>query len=222
MKIRHYIMALLAICTMVACDEHEEVVDLTLKVGNVYRVDGSIVPPKHHRQQLDNAPQAVGVVVAVGGEEDNYSALVMALHDLDDKYYFTAKSTETSAGTDLEAFNGKENTTTLISEYKEDEELDPLGAIMCAIYSAGNITGWHLPSIGEMKAVVKNRLPIRDALHTIGAEEFKDEWYLSSTVDGSSDETAIMYNYCIIMPEGRVVSELKTQVHKVRPFMIIR
>lgn len=222
MKIKRLLMMLMAVVTLAGCDEHEAVVDLSLKVGNVYRMDGSIVPPLHHKKQLNEAPQAVGVVVAVGGPEDNYSALIMGLEDLDDKYWYSAKSAETSASSDLYAFNGKENTTKLLTEYTEDAELDPLGAVMAATYTAGGITGWHLPSVGEMKAVVKNRLVIRETLHGLGADEFRDEWYLSSTVDGSSDETAVMYNYCIIMPEGRVVSELKTLPHRVRPFMIIR
>lgn len=222
MKIMHYIMALLAALAMVACDEHEELVDLTLKVGNVYRVDGTIVPPAHHRQQLDQAPQAVGVVVAVGTADDNYSALVMGLYDLEDSYWFAAKESETDASTDLEAFNGKENTTMLLSEYKEDESLDPMGAIMAATYNAGGITGWHLPSVGEIRAVVQNRSTVLGTINMLGADDFRDEWYLTSTVDGSSSETAVMYNYCILMPEGRVASELKTQSHRVRPFMILR
>lgn len=215
-------MALLAAVVMVACDEHEEVVDLTLKVGNVYRADGTIVPPAHHRQQLDQAPQAVGVVVAVGTEDDSYSALIMGLYDLEDLYWFSAKEAETEAGTDLEAFNGKENTSMLLSEYKEDNSLDPMGAIMAATYNAGGITGWHLPSIGEMKAVVKNRSTVLGTVSMLGADDFKDEWYLTSSVDGASSETIIMYNYCILMPEGRVASELKTESHRVRPFLILR
>ena len=66
---------------MAACEEHQEVVDLTLRVGNVYRTDGTIVPAQHHKAQGDDAPMAVGVLVAVGGQDDNYSALVMALED---------------------------------------------------------------------------------------------------------------------------------------------
>lgn len=215
-------MTLLAALFMVACDEHEEVVDLTLKVGNVYRMDGSIVPAQHHKQQLDEAPQPVGVMVAVGGEEDDYSALIMGLYDLEGEYWFSAKTAETDVSRDLEAFDGKENTTMLLSEYQDDEELDPMGAIMAATYAAGGITGWHLPSVGEMAAVVRNRSIVRNTLNMLGADDFQNEWYLTSTVDGSSSETAIMYNYCVIMPEGRVWSENKTKPHRVRPFMILR
>ena len=222
MKIRHFILSLLAASVLAACDKHEEVVDLTLRVGNVYRMDGTIVPPEHHKRQQQEAPQAVGVIVAVGQDGDNYSALVMGLHDLDGKYWYSGKSAETGAGTDLDAFNGKENTTTLLTEYTEDADLDPMAAIMAATYTAGGITGWHLPSVGEMKAVVSNRLTIRGTLHSLGYDEFRDEWYQTSSVDGTSDETAVLYNYCIIMPEGRVVSELKTQEHRVRPFLILR
>ena len=81
---------------------------------------------------------------------------------------------------------------------------------------------WHLPSVGEMQAVITDRYTIRESISIVGGDDFSNEWYLTSTVDGSSNETAEMYNYCVIMPEGRVVSELKTMTHKVRPFLIIR
>lgn len=222
MKIRYFITALLAAVSLGACDEHEEMVDLTLKVGNVYRMDGSIVPAEHHRQQMQSAPQPIGVVVAVGGQDDGFSALVVGLHDLEGEYCFSAKTAETDAGRDIKAFDGKENTTTLLTEYQEDKALDPMGAIAAATYSAGGITGWHLPSVGEMMAIVKNRSTIRATLNMLGADDFCDEWYQTSTVDGSSDETAVMYNYCVIMPEGRVWGENKTKPHRVRPFMILR
>lgn len=222
MKAIHFLTIVLAAILMAACDEHQEVVDLTLRVGNVYRTDGTIVPPQHHKAQGDEAPMAVGVLVAVGGQDDNYSALVMALEDLDDTYWFSGKSSETDVMTDLESFNGRENTSTLLFEYSEDKELDPMGAVMAGAYNAGGITGWHLPSVGELMAVVKHRNTVAGSLKMLGAQDFSNEWYLTSTADGNSEETKFMYCYCVIMPEGRVVGELKTEKHKVRPFMIIR
>ena len=215
-------MALMAGMMLAACDAHEEVVDYTLKIGNVFRMDGSIVPPEYHLSEEGQTAEAIGIVVAIGGEEDNYSALVMALNDLKGEYWYTAKTAETGVSTDVEAFNGKENTSTLLIEYSEDKELDPMGAIMASTYNAGNITGWHLPSVAEMKSVVKNRLLITRIVKALGGDDFGNSWYLTSTADGSSDETTIMYNWCIIMPEGRVVKAEKTESHKVRPFMIIR
>ena len=222
MKIRTMILSLLATLLMVGCDEHVDVVDLSLKVGNVYRVDGSIVPPSHHVGQRDEAPQAVGVVVAVGTTSDKYTALVMALEDLDESYWFSGITDDTDVSTDVKAFNGKENTAMLLSEYAKNKELDPTGAIMAGAYQAGGITGWHLPSVGEMLAAVNNRETVSNTLKMLHVTGFTGEWYLTTTADGTSSETKMLYNYCIIMPEGRVNSKLKTELHKVRPFMIIR
>ena len=213
---------MIAACIMIACDEHQEVVDLTLRVGNVYRVDGTIVPVQYHLQQAETAPTAIGVLVAVGEKEEDYAALIMALEDLEGKYYFTAKIAETKVKTDLVNFNGKENTTILLAEYAEDEELDPMGAIMAGAYRAGGIAGWHLPSVAEMMAAVNNRQKVTETLRMLKAKDFNNEWYLTSTADGTSDETILRYNYCVIMPEGRIVGELKTEKHNVRPFMIIK
>lgn len=225
MKKLIYILSLFTAALMAACEKHVEPVDLTLKVGNVYRIDGTIVPVDYHRGQGTDAPQAVGIITAVGTPEDNYSALVMALRDLDGTYWFTAKKAETEVSSDIQAFNGKENTAMLLSEYAEDKELDPMGAVMASTYSVGGISGWHLPSVGEMRSVADNRFVIRRTLQLLGpdvADDFTGDWYLTSTVDGSSGETSELYNYCIIMPEGRFWSELKTHQHKVRPFLMLR
>lgn len=217
-----YIWSLFMAVIMCSCEKHVIPVDLTLRVGNIYRADGSIVPPAHHRVEDETAPEAVGVVVSVGEDGDGYSALVMSLYDLQGSYCYAAETGETDASTDTELFNGKENTAILLSEYAENEKLDPRGAIMASAYYAGGVAGWHLPSVGEMQAVITDRYTIRESISIVGGDDFSNEWYLTSTVDGSSSETAEMYNYCVIMPEGRVVSELKTMTHKVRPFLIIR
>ena len=216
------IIMMIAACIMGACDEHQEVIDLTLKVGNVYRGDGTIVPVQYHMQQGEAAPIAIGVLVAVGEKDDNYAALIMALEDLEGRYWFTAKTADTKVNTDLVNFNGKENTTILLSEYAEDETLDPMGAIMAGAYRAGGVAGWHLPSVAEMMEAAKNRQKVEESLRMLNAKNFDNEWYLTSTADGTSDETALRYNYCVIMPEGRIVGELKTEKHNVRPFMIIK
>ena len=217
-----YILSLCMAVLVCSCEEHIVPVDLTLRVGNIYRADGSIVPPAHHRVEGETAPEAVGVVVSVGEDGADYSALVMSLHDLPGSYWFAAETGKTDVSSDTKLFNGKENTATLLYEYADNDKLDPMGAIMAASYTAGNIAGWHLPSVGEMRSVIQGKYTIRESIRIVGGDDFCNEWYLTSTVDGSSDETAEMYNYCVIMPEGRVVSELKTQTHKVRPFLIIR
>ena len=74
----------------------------------------------------------------------------------------------------------------------------------------------------EMLAAVNNRETVSNTLKMLHVTGFTGEWYLTSTADGTSSETKMLYNYCIIMPEGRVNSKLKTELHKVRPFMIIR
>lgn len=217
-----YFLTLLIAVGLYSCDDHIELVDLSLKIGNIYRMDGTIVPVDYHLTQGEEAPEAIGVVTGIGAKEDSFSALVVALVDLPGNYYFSNDTIETNASSDLEAFNGKENTAALLAEYAENENLDPMGAVMATAYSAGGVAGWHLPSVAEMYSVVKNRGIVIDAIKKVGGEDFKDEWYLTSTVDGTSDKTSLFYNYCIIMPEGRRISDFRNSSHKVRPFFVLK
>lgn len=221
-KIGFIILTVFMCITTIGCEEHLEPVDLSLKIGNIYRTDGTIVPIDYHLAQGKDSPEAVGVVCAVGEKKDNYNALVVALNDLGNEYYFANDTVATKASSDLELFNGKENTAALLAEYGENENLSPMGAVMATAYTAGNIAGWHLPSVAELYSIVKNKGIIISSIKQVGGEDFEDEWYLTSTVDGTSDNTSLFYNYCIIMPEGRRVSDFRTSSHKVRPFLIIR
>lgn len=219
-----------------ACDKHEEVVDRSLRIGNVYCADGSVISPDDYNTLLQNGdvqPVALGVIVAVGIDEDNYSALIMSKEDLSGTYAFlNTYSEEGNNSTSLTTFDGKENTSMLLNAYNESTEEDdngnvsygivPDAAIAATCYTAGYIAGWHLPSVGELKAAINNINKISASLAIIGGDIFENDWYQTSTVDGSSSESSMMYNYNVIMPEGRIVSTLKTEAHKVRPFLILR
>lgn len=202
-------------------DEHIEPVDLTLKVGNVYCHNGSVYPVNHCTQQTDLQP--VGVVVAVGGENDSWQALVMGLHDIGKACYLDDTASEIKGiSTDTDAFDGKQNTSALIQAMADDKSVRPEAALMVAAYTEGGTSGWHLPSVAELRMAAVNRWAIHNAINAVGGEPFSDDWYQTSTTDGSSSETEMLYNYCVILPEGRVVSENKTVEHRVRPFLILR
>lgn len=219
MNIKGFIYSILLIMgsLMASCDKHEDLIDYTLKVGNIYCMDGTIVPPGEFP---DMGKQAVGVVVRVGEKEEDYQAIVVGLRDIGMAAYADTLYTIRSVSSDITLFNGKHNTAALMNEYTGEERLNPGAAIKCTNYTCGNISGWHLPSVAEVKAAGNGT--VRRSIEIAGGATFKEDWYMTSTIDGSSEETTVNYNFCINMAEGRVVSSYKTEAHLVRPFLVIR
>ena len=199
-----------------ACDEHEVPVDWSDKDGNIYCTDGSIVPLA---QLASSSKTPAGVVVKVGNDTDDFQASVIALHDVGSYAYADTLYNISNVATDTEAFNGKSNTAALLVEYTSEPRLNPSAAIMASSFNASGITGWHLPSVAELKAA--NNAVVQSALQQVG-KPFDNDWYITSTVDGTSGLTAVNYNYCVSMTEGRVVSSIKTEGHRVRPFLLVK
>ena len=219
MNIKGFIYSILLFMggIMASCDKHEDLTDYTLKVGIIYCMDGTIVPPGEFPGM---GKQAVGVVVRVGEKEEDSQAIVVGLRDIGMAAYADTLYTIRSVSSDITLYNGKHNTAALMNEYTEEERLNPGAAIKCANYTCGDINGWHLPSVAEVKAAGNGA--VRRSIDIAGGAAFKEDWYMTSTIDGSSEETTVNYNFCINMAEGRVVSSYKTEAHLVRPFLVIR
>lgn len=216
MKNLIYTILLTLVAGLTACDEHEVPVDWSDKDGNIYCTDGSIIP----LQELESSAKTpAGVVVKVGAETDGFQAIVIALQDVGYHAFADTLYNISNVTTDISAFDGKSNTAALLVEYVEEPKLCPSAAIKASSYNASGITGWHLPSVAELKAA--NNAVVQAALRQVG-EPFDTDWYVTSTVDGTSSETAVNYNYCVSMTEGRVVSSIKTESHKVRPFLMVK
>lgn len=204
------------LAALASCDEHVIPVDWSDREGNIYCTDGSIVP---YSTLDDSGKVPAGVVVKVGSETDGFQALVIALEDIGQYAYADSLYNIANVTTDITSFDGKHNTATLLVEGVKEAAFNPQAAMAAAGYSASGITGWHLPSVAELKAA--NKAGVQNILKQLG-EPFRQDWYISSTVDGTGVGTAINYNYCVSMTEGRVVSSFKTEAHVVRPFLLIK
>ena len=200
-------------------DEHEDPVDLSLKVGNIYCVDGSIYPVDFF---LTKGISAAGIVTAVGGPEDSYRALIVGLEDLGRVHFFNKTDEEVDGvSSDMNLMDGKENTAALIYAAVEDSTANPAAALLCSSYMAGGMSAWHLPSVAEFRTVAANYAAIATSLAAIQAEPLGD-CYHTSTVDGSGENNAIFYNYIIELPKGNITGVLRTEPHQVRPFLLLK
>lgn len=222
-KIQISIILLAMVSSFFAClDDHEEPVDLSLKVGNIYCEDGNIYPVDFY---LNQEVPAAGVITAVGGPEDNYRALVIALEDAGNTYYLNDFIDDISdVSTDITLFDGKENTAALLIASLESDsttQIIPAGAILCSTYRASGLGAWHLPSVAEFRSVATSYATIARSLNEIGAEPL-GETYQTSTIDGNSGSNEQLFNYTIELPKGNIASTLKTESHPVRPFLILR
>ena len=218
-KIFSIIMAVVALGFVACVDDHQEPVDLSLKIGNVYCTDGSIYPVDYFKNQ---GLEAAGIVTKVGGKEDAFRALVISLEDIGSHQYMTSLEAEASSiSSALDAMDGKENTSALVYASIEDSLVVPTAALECVAYRASGKEAWHLPSVAEFRTVTDNYWTIERSLREVGGESL-GHLYQTSTVDGTSSSNEKLYNYLIELPKGNVSGTLKTDAHPVRPFLILK
>lgn len=200
-----------------SCQPHEEQIDYSLKAGNIYCSNGNIVPPDVYEDGMGG----IGVVVTVGAEGDNFGAIAVAREDIGCYAYAdTLMDLETSG--EFSLFNGKENTAILVAGSIEEGAYHVPAAQAAYSYAAGKVTGWHLPSVGELREMVAKKKAIMHSLEIIGGEWLdEEEWYQSSSQDATSGETALLYNM-VVSSSGRVKASVKTESHPVRPFIVIQ
>ena len=84
------------------------------------------------------------------------------------------------------------------------------------------VTGWSLPSIGELRMLSANLEIISKSMQTVKGDMFASSPYLSSTPDGSSPQTEELYAKCITLQSGYISSILKTDVAQIRPVLRIK
>ena len=84
------------------------------------------------------------------------------------------------------------------------------------------LSGWVLPSAGELRALSANRCAVETAMRIIEGDAFSNSQYVSSSQDGSSSESEQMYYLSVSLANGFVTSTVKTSPGAVRPIMRIR
>lgn len=218
MRTRNFIfMNLAGIILLSSCQPHEELIDYSLKTGNIYCSNGNIIPPEIYEEEMNG----IGVVVSIGKEEDNFNAIAVAKKDIG-FYAYSDTLMDLKTSGEYITLDGKENTAILITGSIEKNAYDVPAAKAAYSYMVGQVSGWHLPSAGELRDMVTQKGAIKRSLELIGGEWLnEEEWYQSSTQDATNDETAKLYNLNV-SSNGRIKSGMKTENRPVRPFIVIR
>ena len=201
-------------------DEHRDAVDMSVKPGSIYCADGGVLPLDIYL--MSDRSDATGVVVATATADEDWRLLILALEDIGATYYLNSDSIEVSGvSSDMTAFDGRDNTAALILASAEEEDVNAAGALLAGAYQRGGMAAWHLPSVGEWRALAKVWNTVTFSLEAIDAMPLGD-CYQTSTADNSTSGSKLMYHYCIELPSGNAATTLKTEVHQVRPFLLLR
>ena len=137
---------------------------------------------------------AVGVVI--GTRQD--TVWVVNTKELGQFSYLDTLSTVSDVSSNEMLLCGLENTAAIL---KSKRNSPAVNAIMAY---PSSVTGWALPSIGELKMLSANLETIRKSMQTIKGDIFSSSPYLSSTSDGSSSQTEELYAKCIMLQSGYI------------------
>ena len=202
---------MMAVClvAVVSCEEHTDIYDDRVSVGNILLSDNTLISPYGYDSICH---QAVGVVFYTNRD----TALVVGLRELGEYQYTDSLGTVASVTNDAYSKCGTENTAAILSSAFHSPAVEAVKAFHSPV------SGWVLPSAGELKALSRNLAIVSVSMKAIGGDAFTTRQYLSSSQDGSSTDSERMYYYSISLGNGFITSVLKTTEGCVRPVLRIR
>lgn len=203
-------MTTVCLLAVVSCEEHTDIYDNRVSVGNILLSDNTLISPYGYDKDCH---LAVGVVFYTNRD----TALVVGLQELGEYQYTDSLGTVSSVTNDDYSKCGVENTAAIMAD---EEMYSP--AVEAVMQYSSPVSGWALPSAGELRALAANLPVVRHSMEVVGGDAFSDGQYLSSSQDGSSAESEQMYYYSVSLRNGFVTSTVKTIPGRVRPVLRIR
>lgn len=201
--------SLLSLLFIASCSSHEDPWYGNTTVGSILLSENVSISPDRFDS---NTMTAIGVVI--GTRHD--SIWVVSMKDMGQEAYLDTLAKVDAVSSSLSSLNGRENTAAMLqSDFKS------AAATAASNYSAA-VKGWSLPSVGELR-MLSSALPIVERSMAIaGGDPFLSYPYLSSTQDGSSEETEEIYACCVTLQTGYVSSMMKTSKALVRPVLRLK
>ena len=192
-----------------SCEEHTDIYDKSIKVGSILLSDNTVISPSGYEQKEHHA---VGVVFYANKD----TALVVGLKELGDYQFSDSLETVTSVANDAYSKCGMENTAAIMASGIHSP------AVEAVRHYSSPISGWALPSAGELRALSDNLPNIAASMRIAGGDDFSVGQYVSSSQDGSSSESEQMYYLSVSLNNGYVTSTVKTTPGRVRPVLRLR
>lgn len=191
-----------------SCDDHDDMYDSGIRVGNILLSDNTMVSPDGY--DAINMT-AVGVVFYARGD----TAIAVAPDELGDCCFSDTIGSVNGASKDTYSIDGLTSTAALMTS-----SFNTPAAKACVTYSSP-LSGWYLPSAGELRALAACLGTVSRSMKVIGGTPFDDVQYLSSSEDNSSSSNAVLNCYCVSLLRGYAVAVPKTEAHRVRPVILI-
>lgn len=192
-----------------SCEEHTDIYDNTIKVGSILLSDNTITAPAGYDT---DSHQAAGIIFYVNKD----TVLVVGLKELGRHQYADSLGTVSSVMNDMFSKCGTENTAAIMASDIKSPAVEAVKNYLSPV------SGWALPSAGELKALSENLPRVASAMKIVKGDAFSREQYVSSSQDGASSESEQMYYYSVSLQNGFVTSTVKTVAGKVRPVLRLR
>lgn len=189
-----------------SCEERPIEIDASLSVGNILLTDNSIISP----QGYDKKTQVAAGVIFYANKD---TVIVVGTKELGAYIYSDSIGTVANVTNDIYKLCGTENMAAIMaSEFHSP-------AVEAVKKYPSPISGWVLPSTGELKALSRNIQIVKNTMKIIGGDEFSKEQYLSSSQDGSSVKSGEMFYYGVSLENGFITSINKKTASRVRPII---
>lgn len=218
MNTKNLLFMTLIILLATGCTKHTIVADRTLKVGNIYCSDGSVIDPETYKMEGHN--NAAGVIFWVNDTLDTEDkAYIVSLCDAK-KNIWCDSLVSTGVSTSIDQYDGAANTAMLQTFEVRTGAKAP--AMEMAVNFSEGIVNWHLPSVKELMEIYYNKAVITNALRACDGEGFDKVWYWSSTEDNSGEQSKHFNAYIVSVKEGRIQASHKFESYYVRPVKAIK
>ena len=194
------VVALFTGLQLVSCSEHEDNIYTHVDVGSVLLSDNRIVSINGYDA---TSMQAIGIVMGV--HED--TVWVISNKELGQYAYLDTLATVSNVSSDQSALCGNENTAALLQSDRK-----AYAALAVSAFSSP-VSGWALPSIGELRMLSTSLGTVGKSMEIIGGDPFLTTQYLSSTQDGSNSQTEALYASCIKLEKAEVRAILRIKIN---------
>lgn len=195
---------------LTSCEEHSDLYDSSLKAGNIYLSDDRVVSPGGYDPKADDA---VGVIFLVRGD----SALVVGKREMGSYAYSDSLGTIPNVVNDDRSLAGLRNTAAI----RASEFAMHFPALAALETNTSKVTGWSLPSAGDLRALSATLGLVSRSMALIGGDAFSREQYFSTSQDGTTTSTEQENYYTVSLSTGTVTSTHKSEASRLRLIMVV-
>ena len=195
---------------LTSCEEHSDIYDDTLKVGNIYLSNDRVVSPEGYNPDTDDA---VGVIFYV--HED--TALVVGKQEMGSFIYSDSLGTIPNVVNDAVSLSGMQNTAAI----RASEFAKHFPALTALETNTSKVTGWSLPSAGDLRALSVTLGMVSRSMALISSDDFSREQYFSTSQDGTTSSTEQENYFTVSLSTGSVTSTFKGEKSRLRLMLTI-